>query len=257
MTRFEMRQTFFQKMNLKHGLKRWLFPGLDLHTRCRYRWLPPLFTFGPIETLDVGFGNGAFSLAAARKGNHVTAVSMDQKQVDKAKAFFGPRREQITFMCLNAYKLRDLGRQFDQIICLETLEHIRDDQGMVHLFWDLLRPGGTLQLCCPNAAHPEHNLGRVNGPEDGGHVRDGYTLESYRKLLEPVGFVIERHLGLGSHILTTLDRPIRQIRNRFGDVAALPFFAINWPVTYVFDRPNPPMPYSLHVVARKPNLSEP
>jgi hypothetical protein len=138
-----------------------------------------------------------------------------------------------------------------------VLEHIRDDQGMVHLFWDLLRPGGTLQLCCPNAAHPEHNLGRVNGPEDGGHVRDGYTLESYRKLLEPVGFVIERHLGLGSHILTTLDRPIRQIRNRFGDVAALPFFAINWPVTYVFDRPNPPMPYSLHVVARKPNLSEP
>lgn len=127
-----------------------LFPGLDLTTRCRYRWLPPLFKAGPIETLDVGFGNGAFSLAAARKGNRVTAISFDQGQVDKAKSFFGSDNERINFLCLNAYKLRDLGRQFDQIICLETLEHIRDDRGMVRLFYDLLRPGGTLQLCCPN-----------------------------------------------------------------------------------------------------------
>src|SRR5690349_13312835 len=50
--------------HLKKHLKRLLFPGLDLHARCRYRWLPPLFCAGPIETLDVGFGNGAFSLAA-------------------------------------------------------------------------------------------------------------------------------------------------------------------------------------------------
>jgi 2-polyprenyl-3-methyl-5-hydroxy-6-metoxy-1,4-benzoquinol methylase len=185
---------------MKNVVKRLLFPGLDLHTRCRYRWLPPLFCSGPIETLDVGFGNGAFSLPAADKGNRVIAISLDQGQVDKAESYFESRREQITFKCLNAYQLRDLGRQFDQIICLEALEHISDDQGMVRLFWDLLRPGGDLQLCCPNAAHPEHNLGRVNAAEDGGHVRDGYTLESYRKLLEPVGFVIEKHTGRGSSI---------------------------------------------------------
>lgn len=240
----------------KKCLKRLFFPGLDLHTRCRYRWLPPFFCPGPIETLDVGFGNGAFSLAAAKKENRVTAISLDQGQVDKAKAFFGLRREQINFMCLNAYKLQGLGRQFDQIICLETLEHISDDQGMVHLFWDLLRPGGVLQLCCPNAAHPQHNLGRVNNPEDGGHVRDGYTLESYRKLLEPVGFVIEKHLGIGSVILTTLDHPIRWIRGRCSDALAAPLFALVWPIVYLFDRPNPPIPFSLHVVARKPRLSE-
>lgn len=243
-------------MNIKRSLKRLLFPGLDLHTRSRYRWLPPLFVSGPIETLDVGFGNGAFSLAAADKGNRVTAISLDHGQVDKAESYFESRREQITFICLNAYKLRDLGRQFDQIICLETLEHIRDDQGMIRLFGDLLRPGGILQLCCPNAEHPEHNQGRVNAAEDGGHVRDGYTLESYRKLLEPIGFVIEKHTGIGSSVLTTLDRPMRWIRNRFGDVVALPFFAISWPIIYIFDRPNPPVPYSLHVVARKPKLSQ-
>ncbi len=243
-------------MNIKKCLKRLLFPGLDLHTRTRYRWLPPLFLSGPIETLDVGFGNGAFSLAAARKGNDVTAISMDQGQVDKAESFFESRREKITFKCLNAYQLRGLGRQFDQIICLETLEHIRDDQGMVRLFWDLLRPGGVLQLCCPNAAHPEHNRGRVNAAEDGGHVRDGYTLASYRKLLEPAGFVIETHLGIGGSIVTAFDSVIRTIRIRCGDALALPAFVLFWPIALALDRPNPKTPFSIHIFARKPNRSE-
>ena len=241
------------KSSFKNWLKRLVFPGLDLHTRCRYRWLPPLFLSGPIETLDVGFGNGAFSWAAARKGNRVTAISLNQGQVDKAKEFFG-LREPIEFLCLNAYGLQRLGTRFDQILCLETLEHISDDRGMILLFYDLLRPGGVLQLCCPNAAHPHHHLGRVNGPEDGGHVRDGYTLESYRTLLEPAGFVTQTHLGIGSAILITLDLPIRWIRNRLGDALALPVFMLVWPIVYLVDRPGPPVPYSWHIVARKPKL---
>ena len=127
---------------MKKLLKWLLFPGLDLHTRCRYRWLPPLFIPGPIETLDVGFGNGAFSFAAARKGNRVTSVSMDQGQVDKARAFFGSGSGKINFVCLNAYKLQDLGKNFDQIICLEALEHMSDDKRIIRLFSDILRPGG-------------------------------------------------------------------------------------------------------------------
>ena len=39
---------------------------------------------------------------------------------------------------------------------------------------------------------------KFDNSEDGGHVRDGYTLESYRKLLEPAGFRIEKSFGIGS-----------------------------------------------------------
>jgi SAM-dependent methyltransferase len=238
---------------MKRLMKQLLFPGLDLHTRCRYRWLPPLFSSGPIETLDVGFGNGACCLAAARKGNSVLGISLDQTQVEKARALFtGGKFDRLNFQNLNAYNLRNLGRRFDQIICLETLEHISDDKGIVRLFWELLRPNGVLHLCCPHALHPVHNLGRVNGPEDGGHVRDGYTLDSYRKLLEPVGFVIEKHLGLGTESLVAIDAIIRHVRNRYGDAAALPLFLLLGPFAHFLDHPDPDMPLSLHVVARRP-----
>src|SRR5579875_2286641 len=39
--------------------KRMLYPGLDLHTRSRYRYLERWIVGGPAETLDAGSGNGA------------------------------------------------------------------------------------------------------------------------------------------------------------------------------------------------------
>src|SRR5205085_2217852 len=99
------------------------------------------------------------------------------------------------------------------------------------IFHDLLNPGGILHLCCPNAQHPGHKLGRTNGPEDGGHVRDGYTWESYAALLEPAGFQLQARAGVGSPLLLALDRPIRFVRNHFGEAAAIPVFALLWPFT--------------------------
>ena len=69
--------------------KRLLFPGLDLNTRCRYRFLPRFFREGPIDTLDAGCGNGALSYAAYRRGSRVLGVTMDLGQVQKAREYFG------------------------------------------------------------------------------------------------------------------------------------------------------------------------
>ncbi len=239
---------------LKGWVKWLLFPGLDLHTHCRKRFLPRFFRAGPLETLDAGCGNGALSLEACRKGNRVLGVTLDQDQILRNREFFtrwgGTGRERLEFTVCNLYDLCRLGRKFDQIICSETLEHIARDGEVVAIFHQLLNPGGVLHLCCPNARHPEHNLGRVNGPEDGGHVRDGYTWESYRALLEPAGFRIEAQAGLGSSQLLALDRFVRGIRGRFGEAAALPLFLVAWPFT-LLDRLNPPVPYSVYVQAIK------
>jgi SAM-dependent methyltransferase len=231
-----------------------LFPGLDLHTRCRRRFLQRFIREGSLETLDAGCGNGALSLAACHKGNKVLGVTLDKEQIQRNREFFahwgGAAAEQLQFAVWNIYDLRKLGRKFDQILCIETLEHITRDAEVVAIFHDILKPGGILHLCCPNAQHPEHHLGRVNGPEDGGHVRDGYTWESYRALLEPAGFRIETRVGLGSSVLLALDRPVRFIRNHFGTLAAIPLFLVVWPFTWM-DHLNPPVPFSVYVKAIK------
>lgn len=239
--------------SIKQHVKWLLFPGLDLNTRCRYRFLPQFFRAGPIDTLDAGCGNGALSYAAYEQGNRVLGITYDAGEVQKARALFSEARvetERLQFAVCNLYDLPKLERQFDQIICSETLEHIQDDQCIVGYFYDMLRPEGVLHLCAPYALHPRHNLGRIGAPEDGRHVRDGYTLESYRSLLEPAGFKIVKSLGLGSPLLLMLDRPLRWIRNSVGDFAAVPFFIVTLPLQRL-DSPDPELPYSLYVHAVK------
>ncbi len=237
---------------------KWLFfPGLDLHTRCRYRFLPRFFTRGAIKTLDAGCGNGALSYAAYKLGNRVLGVTKNPAEVRKAQTLFstlGIEHDGLSFSECDLYDLPQLNRRFDQIICSETLEHITNHELVIRHFYDLLNDSGILHLCCPYALHPEHNLGRVSAPEDGGHVRDGYTAESYRALLFPAGFEIVKVVGLGSPFLVKLDKLVRAMDHRFGHAFALPVFLLAWPLTYL-DTLNPRVPHSLYVMAvKKPKI---
>jgi hypothetical protein len=81
-------------------------------------------------------------------------------------------------------------------------------------------------------------------------VRDGYTFETYSTMLNKAGFEIAECEGLGSPLLVTLDSWVRAIRNRFGDLAALPVFLLLLPFA-AFDRVNPREPVSLYVRAVK------
>jgi SAM-dependent methyltransferase len=248
-----MEKSLPSRMKLKG---KWLlFPGLDLNTRCRYRSLPRFFRRGPIDTLDAGCGNGALAYAAYALGNHVLGVTSVPEQVYKAQELFsaiGADRNRLRFEVCDLYNLPQLDQKFDQIICSETLEHIKQDQLIIHHFYEALRPGGVLHLCCPFALHPENKLGRIDSPEDGGHVRDGYTLSSYQTLLRPVGFEIVRSLGLGIPLLLKADRYIRAVRNRAGDLIALPLFLLTLPLQ-LMDYIDPTTPLSIYVQAVKPS----
>jgi len=244
-----------QSMRNKSSLwgKRLLFPGLDLHTRCRYRFLPKFFLPGPVDTLDAGCGNGALSYAAYRRGNRVLGVTMDAEQIEKARAYFFFRRAdplRLQFALCNLYDLPRLDMKFDQIICAETLEHVSRDRLVVQHFHALLRDGGVLHLSSPFSEHPLNHGHICEDEKIGWHVRDGYTLETYRALLEPEGFRIVKSAGLGSPLLVRLDTIIRSVRNRKGVGAALPLFLLTWPLQRL-DYLDPAVPLSLYVQAIK------
>lgn len=239
--------------NCRDTLRSLVYPGLDLHTRDRAS-LGVFWKTGSRDVLDAGCGNGYFSWLAYESGARVLAVNFSKEQVEKARAFLlGYKRADRTRLQIEQFNLYNLGsftRQFDEIICYEVLEHIRRDRDVLQEFYRILRPGGVLHLCCPYRLHPQHLFGELDENETGGHVRTGYTEQDYRALLEPLGFQIDKVVGLGSPRLNHVDRVVRIIRNSFGDGFALPLFPFVVPFVW-FEKFNPPIPFSLYVRAVK------
>lgn len=239
---------------LSQFLRGLLYPGLDLHTRNRAS-LCAYWGTGPRDVLDAGSGNGYFSWLAYRSGARVLGMNVDSVQVERSSQFLVRYRQadpaRLRFEQCNLYDLARETRTFDEIICYETLEHIRHDADVVAQFHRILRPGGLLHLCCPHRLHPRHQAEVLDTAERGGHVRAGYTAEDYRRLLEPTGLVIDRIVGIGPTSVYVADAILRAIRNHVGDAAALPLLPLGLLVLRIA-RPNPPVPFSLYVKAVKP-----
>lgn len=239
---------------VRYRVRNIFYPGLDLHTRNRAS-LCRFWQTGPRDVLDAGSGNGYFSWLAYQTGARVVAMNYEQEQVEKARDFLiGYKRadpSRLQFERRNLYDLTRETRTFDEVICFEVLEHLRNDRSVVNEFYRILRPGGALHLCCPHRLHPRHLVEALDTNESGGHVRAGYTEQDYRKLLEPIGFHIESVVGIGTAAVYHADRVLRAIRNRFGDWVALPLLPIALPAVW-FATLNPRMPFSLCVKAIKP-----
>jgi len=164
----------------------------------------------------------------------------------------GIPEQKLSFHHLNFYDLRLLGLKFDEIICYEALEHVKQDLCVVQTFFDMLNPGGVLHLCCPNAEHPRWKAEELDLEEQGGHVRAGYTLDSYQALLEPVGFKITNVEGVGGPLLTRAELTLSKLRRRFGDLAALPLALPSFAAVWVDDYASNGCPFSIYVRAIKP-----
>jgi len=230
-----------------------VYPGLDLHTRNRAS-LREFWKAGQRDVLDAGSGNGYLSWLACRSGARVVAMNFEASQVEKARKLFNEQRkmppEQLRFEQRDLYDLASETRTFDEIICFEVLEHLRDDRAVVEQFYRLLRPNGYLHICAPNRLHPRHQAEVLDVDEGGGHVRAGYTEEDYRMLLEPIGFTIDKIVGIGPRSVYLADKLLRSIRNRLGDLVALPLLPFALPFVWAA-KMNPSVPFSLYVRALK------
>lgn len=159
----------------------------------RWLWLRRHLRGGGLRTFDAGCGNGAFSIYAAQAGNEVVAASFSQSEQQSAR-----RRAEmlglggIDFRVIDLREIEDhrpsLGT-FDQIVCLETIEHLSDDKCLVESLAAMLRPAGRLLLSAPYDRHrPLYTEDPEPSPvEDGSHVRYGYSRERLRQMATGAG----------------------------------------------------------------------
>lgn len=205
----------------------------------RWKWLKPHLLPGPKRTLDAGCGNGCFTIYAAKIGNEVIGLNFDEAPNVGARYranFLGIKRAQF-----QQGDLRQLDKMaaslgtFDQILCMECIEHILNDEKLVADLAALLKPGGRLLLSTPYKNHKPLRDEVVSGKEDGGHVRFGYTHDELRRMFEMAGLKVESEQFISGFIaqkLTGLARIFGLSRERIG-------WAIVFPLRFlkIFDKP--------------------
>ena len=128
--------------------------------------------------------------------------------------------------------------RFDQVICLETIEHVLDDQGLVSSLAAMLEPGGRLLLSTPFAGHrPLYTEELAPEPvEDGSHVRYGYTPERLAELARRAGLEVADEGFISGVVAQKLTDLMRRLTDRIGLTAAWLAGAAAAPLV-VFDRP--------------------
>lgn len=160
---------------MRERVKWMLFPGINLHTRQRYRILPQYLEAAPgsdSRLLDAGCGNGMLSYQAFLRGYRVTGISFKEAEVERCKKFFNVflhiPEERLQFRVMNLYDVELLDQPFDEIVCTEVLEHLKKDDAVCRSFFKLLKPGGAAHICCPNADHPYNRSFPLDPGEKGG-----------------------------------------------------------------------------------------
>ncbi len=192
----------------------------------RWRWLRGRLRGGPLRTFDAGCGNGAFSIYAASIGNEVVAASFETAEMQTAR-----RRaetlgvEGIDFRVLDLREIeqhRDALGTFDQIICLETIEHVSEDQALLATLASMLNPGGRILISAPNVDHrPLYTEELEPSPvEDGSHVRYGYSPQRLAEIATAAGLELAEQGFVSGLVAQRLTDLMRRLTERIGLNAA-------------------------------------
>ncbi|MEZ6018378.1 MAG: class I SAM-dependent methyltransferase [Planctomycetota bacterium] len=120
-----------------------------------YRWVLELFerlSGGPVgrRVLDAGCGIGNFVELLRGRADEVLAVDLSPRNIAVLRERFRcAANVEVMQTDLDAERAALRARALDAIVCLDVLEHLDDDAGLVRAFFDILPAGGQLFIKVP------------------------------------------------------------------------------------------------------------
>lgn len=151
----------------------------------------------PLSILDVGCGGGFFLVYLDRSLpatiSHYTGIDW---RAASLRARFAGNRIYHRFKNVNLDEEWNEGT-FDVVVCLEVIEHLMNDDGLMMKLARSLKPGGRLFLTTPSSPFVEAMGEQIPGfsdtspTQDGGHVRSGYVRAQLEVLARKHGLIPE------------------------------------------------------------------
>ena len=100
--------------------------------------------------LDAGCGTGELTyLVAKSKAKKVVGVDYSEEAIVVARNNY-----RLPNLFFEKMDLGSVVEKFDVVVSLGTLEHLNDPLGALRKLKNLLRPGGSLVITCPNWSNP-------------------------------------------------------------------------------------------------------
>jgi 2-polyprenyl-3-methyl-5-hydroxy-6-metoxy-1,4-benzoquinol methylase len=165
----------------------------------------------------------------------VLGISDTERELADAR-----RRAQLLGIDHVAFEVHDLREldslpappePYDNVICLEVIEHVIDDVAVLRALARRTRTGGRLLLSTPTAEHrPQYlEMRHQTAVEDGRHVRYGYSPAQLRRVVEAAGFSVAQLEGVGGILMQTVtdvQRRLNQTSGALGWALTLPLRAL-------------------------------
>lgn len=141
--------------------------------------------------LDVGCGNGGFSRKIAKCGRKVVGVDLIKKRPADDFLYAIAKAEMLPFKNFI----------FDQIFCLDVMEHVKNDELVAREVNRTLKKGGELIITAPSNfwKFPYYNFMRVFTYDENkllkmfGHFKKGYSLEQIKNLFKNLKIVDKKY----------------------------------------------------------------